>query len=62
MFLFKEDFIFFSSSFDIIEPLYNILSEAKGKDSNFTPSYNVLINGKYFSFLFNPKSSLISLN
>ena len=31
------------------------------KDLNFTPSYKVLINGKYFSILFNPKSLLISL-
>ena len=35
------DCIFSISYFGIIEPLYNIFSEAKGNDFNFTPSYNV---------------------
>ena len=43
---FKFSFMLLISSFPIFDPLYSIVSEAKGKTFNFTPSYNTLIKGK----------------
>ena len=48
--------IFIISSFDIFAPLYKILFLAIGNAPKLTPSYNVLIKGKYLSILFTPKS------
>ena len=45
----------------MIEPLYNLVSFAKGKDLSLTPLYNVLIKGRCLSFIFNLKSLFTSL-
>ena len=60
--VFSKFFFNFSISMLVISvPLYNILSEDKGKAFIFIPSYKVFIYGKYFLLLLNLKSLFKSL-